>query len=40
MEFLRVQEGRTASAGGAPIRLRVFNLGGWLCLEEKGHFHP
>ena len=38
MEFLRVQEGQIVSAGGAPIRLRGFNLGGWLNLEDKERF--
>jgi hypothetical protein len=39
MESLRVQEGQIVSAGDAPIRLRGFNLGGWLYLEDRGHFH-
>ena len=34
MELIKVEEGQIVTAGGQPIRLRGWNIGGWLNLED------
>ena len=34
MEMLKVQNGRIVTPSGEPVRLRGFNIGGWLNMED------